>query len=227
MKWNIVPNGRDEMMGKQVKGKTKFTAYAYRAYSPNFAAPLGPAKIPGPLIEANVGDTITVHFRNKLEHAGDDPSARRPVLQRHGRRLQGQVHRSRRVRPEGRRGRPTSGRRSPETEGAWFYHDHGPMDPLPLYKGLLGPMIIRDPSKPQPDKEFFTAFHSFQPAATGLDRPFYCINGRSYAGNTPTLQAQRRRRRRLPRLRDRRRLPHLPHPRPPLAGRRAARSSTT
>ena len=54
------------MMGKQVKGKTKFTAYAYRAYSPNFAAPLGPATVPGPLIEANVGETITVHFRNKL-----------------------------------------------------------------------------------------------------------------------------------------------------------------
>ena len=62
------------------------------------------------------------------------------------------------------------------------------MDPLPLYKGLLGPIIIRDPGKPQPDKEFFTAFHSFQPAATGLDQPFYCINGRAYAGNTPTCE---------------------------------------
>ncbi len=64
------------------------------------------------------------------------------------------------------------------------------MDPLPLYKGLLGPIIIRDPSKPQPDKEFFTAFHSFQPAATGLDQPFYCINGRAYAGNTPTFKTK-------------------------------------
>src|SRR4051794_21536253 len=33
VKWNIVPSGRDEMMGKKVKGKTKFTAYAYRAYT--------------------------------------------------------------------------------------------------------------------------------------------------------------------------------------------------
>ena len=65
VKWNIVPAGRDQMMGKQVKGKTKFTAYAYRAYSQDFAAPLGPATVPGPLIEAEVGDTIIVHFRNE------------------------------------------------------------------------------------------------------------------------------------------------------------------
>ena len=45
---------------------TTFNAYAYRAYSANFAAPLGPATVPGPLIEAEVGDTVVVHFRNKL-----------------------------------------------------------------------------------------------------------------------------------------------------------------
>jgi FtsP/CotA-like multicopper oxidase with cupredoxin domain len=64
------------------------------------------------------------------------------------------------------------------------------MDPLPLYKGLFGPILIRDPSEPQPDKRFFVGFHSFQPVATGLDRPFYCLNGRAYAGNTPTFKAK-------------------------------------
>ena len=29
------------------------------------------------------------------------------------------------------------------TEGTWLYHDHGPMDPLPVFKGLFGP--LRDP----------------------------------------------------------------------------------
>ena len=38
-KWNIVPTGRDGMMDQKVKGKTKFTAWAYRPYSPNFEAP--------------------------------------------------------------------------------------------------------------------------------------------------------------------------------------------
>ena len=75
------------------------------------------------------------------------------------------------------------------TQGAWIYHDHGPMDPLPLYKGLFGPLMIRDPSEPRPTKEFFCGFHSFQPVATGIDRAFYCINGRAYAGNTPTFRS--------------------------------------
>jgi FtsP/CotA-like multicopper oxidase with cupredoxin domain len=77
----------------------------------------------------------------------------------------------------------------PNSEGAWWYHDHGPSEPLPVYKGLFGPIIVRDPNKPQPDKEFFVGFHSFQPAATGLSQPFYCINGKAYTGNTPNLKS--------------------------------------
>ena len=29
------------------------------------------------------------------------------------------------------------------TEGVWPYHDHGPLDPLPLYKGLFGLIHVR------------------------------------------------------------------------------------
>src|SRR5215831_5735281 len=58
--WDVVPTGRDEMMNEPVKGKTNFKAYGYRAYTPNFADPIGKAKIPGPLIEANVGETVAV-----------------------------------------------------------------------------------------------------------------------------------------------------------------------
>ena len=76
------------------------------------------------------------------------------------------------------------------TEGAWFYHDHGPMDPIPVFKGLFGPLIIRNPTLPRPDREFFLCFHSFTPLATGLTNTFSCINGRAYAGNTPTLTAK-------------------------------------
>src|SRR5215213_9225685 len=66
--WNIVPTHRDQMTTQKVKfGKTKFAAYGYRAYSPGFAKPLGAATVPGPLIEAEVGDTVVVHFRNKLK----------------------------------------------------------------------------------------------------------------------------------------------------------------
>src|SRR6185312_6982497 len=35
-KWDIVPTHHDGMMDTKVPGKTKFTALAYRAFSPNF-----------------------------------------------------------------------------------------------------------------------------------------------------------------------------------------------
>ncbi len=64
------------------------------------------------------------------------------------------------------------------------------MDPVPVFKGLFGPLLIRKAGVPRPDREFFLTFHSFTPLATGLDNSFACINGRSYAGNTPTLRAK-------------------------------------
>src|SRR5438067_1832441 len=64
-RWNIVPTYHDGMMDRKVHGKTKFTALAYRPYSPGFKKPLGPPSIPGPLLEAQTGETIVVNFRNE------------------------------------------------------------------------------------------------------------------------------------------------------------------
>ena len=77
----------------------------------------------------------------------------------------------------------------PGTEGAWLYHDHGPIDPMPVFKGLFGPLIVRDPGAPRPDREFTLFFHDLVPVATGLDVSFSCVNGKAYPGNTPTLEA--------------------------------------
>ncbi len=188
VKWNIVPNKRDQMMGKKVKGKKTFTAYAYRAYSANFAAPLGAARIPGPLIEAYVGETVVVHFRNELS----SPVTIHPHGIQYSVDMDG-AYKGKHTDPGGfvQQGETFDyvWEAIPESEGAWMYHDHGPLDPIPLYKGLHGPIIVRDPDKPQPDKEFFTAFHSLMPVATGLKQPFWCINGRSYTGSTPTFRA--------------------------------------
>ncbi len=188
VRWNIVPNGRDQMMDRKIKGKTTFDAYAYRAYSADFAEPLGPAQIPGPLIEVDIGDAVTVHFENKLPV---------PVtVHPHGIQYSDDMDGSYKGRFTDPGGFVQKNERFdyvweaiPSSEGAWFYHDHGPMDPLPVYKGLFGPLVVRDPSKPPPDKEFFVAFHSFQPVATGLEVPFWCLNGRAYAGNHNTLRA--------------------------------------
>ncbi len=188
-KWDIVPKGRDQMMGEKIKGKTTFTAYGYRAYSPNFAEPLGPVSIPGPLIEAEIGDTVTVHFQNKLSV----PVTIHPHGILYSVDMDG-AYKGKYTDPGGFVQKNDTFTYTWEavegTQGFWLYHDHGPMDPLPLYKGLFGPLLITDPSERRPDREFFTAFHSFQPVATGLDRPFYCINGRAYTGNTTTRRAK-------------------------------------
>ncbi|MEA2468190.1 MAG: hypothetical protein QOJ57_2316, partial [Thermoleophilaceae bacterium] len=68
--WNIAPTGRDEWMNHAIKGKKKFRALVYQLYSTGFVAPIGPASMPGPTLEAEVGDTIVVHFRNADERFG-------------------------------------------------------------------------------------------------------------------------------------------------------------
>ena len=187
-RWDIVPNGRDAMMDERVPGKTKFTAYAYRAYSPNFAAPLGPAKIPGPLLEVETGETLVVNFQNAL----GAPVTMHPHGVFYANEMDG-AYKGRHTDPGGFVQKNQTFRYVWEahdgTEGAWLYHDHGPMDPVPVFKGLFGPLIVRSPGELRPAREFFLIMHAFTPLATGLDRPFSCINGRAYAGNTPTLRA--------------------------------------
>lgn len=193
-RWNIIPNNgkgkkRDQMMNQTIrKGKTAFTAYGYRAYTANFQQPLGPATVPGPLIEATVGDTVVVHFRNMLPV----PVTMHPHGMFYSNEMDG-AYKGYWTDPGGfvQTGRDfTYVWECPEgTQGSWIYHDHGPLDPLPLYQGLFGPLVIRDPDEPLPDKDVFVGFHSFMPTVTGLKYPFSCINGRSFTGNTPTFRA--------------------------------------
>jgi FtsP/CotA-like multicopper oxidase with cupredoxin domain len=187
--WDVIPTHHDGMMNRHVGGRTKFTALAYRPYGPNFAQPLGPATIPGPLIECQTGDTVIVNFRN----ATGVPVTMHPHGIFYPTTMDGsykgkftdpggfvQNHHTFRYIWQAR----------PGTEGSWLYHDHGPLDPVPVFKGLFGPLIVRPAGVPKPDVEFFLTLHSFPPLATGLNNEFECINGRSYAGNTPTLRAR-------------------------------------
>lgn len=188
-RWNIVPTGRDQMMAAPVKGRTVFDAYGYRPYSANFAAPLGPATVPGPLIEAEVGDTVVVHFRNKLK----PPVTIHPHGAFYSDEMDG-TYKGKWTDPGGfvqhNRTFTYIWECREGTEGTWLYHDHGPMDPLPVFKGLFGPLLIRKAGEARPDREFFLTFHSLEPPITGLKESFSCINGHAYAGNTPTLEAK-------------------------------------
>jgi len=178
------------MMNRRVQGRTSFTAYAYRRYTRNFASPMGPASIPGPLIEAKVGDQVVVHFQNHV----DVPTTMHPHGIFYSAEMDG-AYKGRFTDPGGfvQRNRKFTyvWEARADSVGTWLYHDHGPMDPVPVFKGLFGPLIVRDPGAPDPpDVEYFLVMHTFSPVATNLNQQFACINGRAYAGNTPTLRAK-------------------------------------
>ncbi|MDJ0345165.1 multicopper oxidase domain-containing protein [Streptomyces sp. H10-C2] len=76
---NTVPNGRDGLTGMRfMADQTTYWAVGFRAYTPGWGRPLdadlGPqgiganSGIPGPVIRAEVGDVIRLHFRNNDEH---------------------------------------------------------------------------------------------------------------------------------------------------------------
>jgi FtsP/CotA-like multicopper oxidase with cupredoxin domain len=142
------------------------------------------------LIEANVGDQVVVHYRNRVKV----PTTLHPHGIFYSNEMDG-AYKGRFTDPGGfvqhNRTFTYVWEARSDSVGTWLYHDHGPMDPLPVFKGLFGPLIVRDPSAPNPpDVEFFLFMHAFQPVATHLNQQFSCINGRAYAGNTPTLRAQ-------------------------------------
>src|SRR5690606_10763498 len=69
MTGNSAPKKRDQMMNASLKkeGRSTLSAYGCRAWTPNFGQPLTKKPtIPGPLLDATVGDTLVVHFRNLL-----------------------------------------------------------------------------------------------------------------------------------------------------------------
>lgn len=192
--WNIMPKRRDQMMGQSVAkkvGRTKGQAYAYRLYEPNFSKPIGPATVPGPLLDATVGDTLVVHFRNAIPY----PCTMHPHGVFYSNEMDG-AYKGYWTDPGGfvQRGRTfTYVWECPEgTQGTWLYHDHGPFETVCIPKGLFGPMVVRDPDEPKPDREFFLGFHTYLPGVVAPRQKsvLYAINGRAYTGNTPTLRAK-------------------------------------
>jgi FtsP/CotA-like multicopper oxidase with cupredoxin domain len=79
---------------------------------------------------------------------------------------------------------------TPDSVGAWPYHDHGPNHTLNTLRGLFGAVIVREKGAPAPDVEQVLFLHSFPPQVTGFPELFHSINGHSYAGNTPTIRAR-------------------------------------
>src|SRR5262245_28156284 len=65
--WNVLPSGTDPLAGTTFDpAKTTMQAVIYRRFTPDWKNQLPPAGygLVGPIIQAQVGDKIVVHFKN-------------------------------------------------------------------------------------------------------------------------------------------------------------------
>ncbi|MFE9421633.1 multicopper oxidase domain-containing protein [Kitasatospora sp. NPDC006697] len=227
---NPVPNGYDGMMGTHYTAdQTSFWAIGYRAYTPNWGTPL-PADtsphgigqnsgIPGPVIRAEVGDTVVVHFRNHDDHY-KWPHSMHPHGVRYDRDNDGGWLAD--VPDYPGTAVPFGGTYTytwtalPSSVGTWPYHDHsvpqtvpapagapaagraGAMDmaggggvmEIGAELGLFGIIAITDHNTPQVDKEFVLFFHdAYQADLPSIAQDLDMFNGGAFLDNTPTFTA--------------------------------------
>ena len=170
-----------------------YRAFVYQQMTEGFAAPLAGPAIPGPTLYAEVGDTIVVHFRNALPERTGQALTMHPHGVKYNPEYDG-VFLGDFTRAGGfvRPGREFTytWEATPDAVGVWPYHDHGPNHTLNTFRGLFGAIIVRERGEKAPDVEAVVFFHSLAPPVTNLERQFQCINGRAFAGNTPTLRAK-------------------------------------
>ncbi|WDT94311.1 multicopper oxidase domain-containing protein [Thermoleophilum album] len=191
VRWQVTPRGYDEWHARRVPRVT-FRALAYQAWSAGFAHPLGPPRIPGPTLEAEVGDVIVVHFRNGAERL-----RQALTVHPHGVRYNPEYDGAYLGEFTRAGGFVAPGEEftyvweaTPDSVGVWPYHDHGPNHTLNTFRGLFGAIVVRERGAARPDREYALFLHNFPPQITGADTVLHCINGRAFAGNTPTLRAR-------------------------------------
>jgi FtsP/CotA-like multicopper oxidase with cupredoxin domain len=191
--WNVVPKRRDEWHDRRIPGPTRFRALVYEAMTAGFAQPLAPAAgMPGVSLHAEVGDLLVVHFRNGDEHFGQALT-----MHPHGVRYNPDYDGTYMGDFTRAGGFVAPGEEftylweaTPDSVGVWPLHDHGPNHTLNTFRGLFGVLVIRPKGEKLPDVERTLFLHSFAPPVTGLPRQFQAINGRAFAGNTPTITAR-------------------------------------
>ncbi len=159
---------------------------------PGFAAPAGPALMPGPTLHAEVGDVLVVHFRNAATKL-----AQALTMHPHGVRYTPDydgVFLGEHTRVGGFVGPGEeftyTWEATPDSVGVWPYHDHGPNHTLNTFRGAFGAVVIRERGAKAPDVEHVLFLHQLLPPTTGLGRAFQAINGRTFAGNTPTIETR-------------------------------------
>jgi FtsP/CotA-like multicopper oxidase with cupredoxin domain len=191
--WNIVPNGRDAIMGVRYDpSETVFGTVVYRRYSRNWKRPmrnLPPGSgdddgMPGPLIRARVGDRIRVHFKNLDTRFGRSHSMHfhgvRYKPSSDGAFVPGFSGGDGDVKPGKTWTYRLTALRS--SVGAWPYHDHSPSMHESIEGGQWGMLSILDKRERAPDREYVVVF---SPMGN-----FQAIDGRAFVGNTPVFRSR-------------------------------------
>jgi FtsP/CotA-like multicopper oxidase with cupredoxin domain len=209
---NLVPTGRDDMMGAAVTGSS-YWAIGFRAYMPGWTTPLPDGDdigtnsgIPGPTLRAHVGDTVRVHVRNSDSHYRWAHS-----FHVHGWRYTPDSDGAWTSTTNGQPGRAiaygddyTYSYTVPaDAVGTWPYHDHAmaqttdndpnaaPVMELAAELGMFGIIAVTDHRTPAVDREFVLFFHDlYQADVSELSQDFDCFNGTAYLGNTPVFDAR-------------------------------------
>ncbi len=192
VRWNITPTSRDEWHNRKISGRNAFTAYVYRLMTPGFASYASGPSMPGPTLFSEVGDVLVVHFRN-----ADERLRQAVTMHPHGVKYNPEYDGAYMGEYTRAGGFIAPGESftyqwqcTPDSVGVWPYHDHGPNHTLNTFRGLFGTLVVRAKGAPAPTRTYSLHAHQFPPAVTRLERTFQCINGRAYAGNTPTLRAK-------------------------------------
>ena len=192
VRWNMAPTGRDEWMKRRIPGRRTFRGFVYQPFSAGFANAIGAPRIPGPTLHAEVGDVIVVHFRNADRRFNQavtvHPHGVRYNPDYDGAYLGDFTRVGGFVAPDEEFTYVWEA--TPDSVGVWPYHDHGPNHTLNTLRGLFGAVVIRPKGAPAPDVEQVLFLHNFPPQVTGIPRLIHCINGRTAAGNTPTIRAR-------------------------------------
>ncbi|MDH6116118.1 FtsP/CotA-like multicopper oxidase with cupredoxin domain [Kitasatospora sp. GAS204A] len=226
---NAVPNGYDGMMGTHfTAAQTTFWALGYRAYTANWGAPL-PADtsphgigensgLPGPVLRAQVGDTLVVHFRNNDEHY-KWPHSMHPHGVRYDRDSDGgwlaDVPDLPGTAVAFGASYTYTWQALPSSVGTWPYHDHSVPQTIPAAGaaaaphqgmamggagvmeigaelGLLGIIAITDKHTPPVDREFILCMHDvYQADVPSISQDIDMFNAGAYLDNTPTFTAKR------------------------------------
>jgi FtsP/CotA-like multicopper oxidase with cupredoxin domain len=219
---NLVPTGVDGMTGTRYNAnQTSYWAIGYRAYTPGWEKLLpgnnsigANTGIPGPMLRAEVGDTVRIHFRNNDTYY----------------RFHHSMH------PHGLNYTPANDgawvallgakpgtalsvgetftyewTAAADSVGSWPYHDHSmaatiagstssngsEMSPssgimeLGAELGLFGMIVVTDAHTPRVDREIILCFHDlYEVDVPQIYQDFDCFNGYAFLGNTPTFEAR-------------------------------------